>query len=328
MCLTRSFPSETFLKEIKSMKEEKPKILGITHNGKFHADEVFTTAFLILAFKEYNFVWKRVSQVPYGYSDDSENVIIYDIGGGKFDHHDEKCPKRPDGTKYAAFGLVFRQYGQKLLGDNFELFDKKFVQPIDLTDNYGQERYPNPLSSYIASLNPLFDTDKESSDGQFEKAVEIAIEILKREFLSIVSKNNSDVFIRESIEKSDGEVLILSKYARWQNVVVKESDAKFVIFPSPRQGYNLQTVPTSFKTSSKSQRVPFPEDWFDKKAKNGKKNSDYIKEQFPGIIFWNRSFACFDTLENAKEAAYRLIGIEQSSDNLGNMITPVTEWDN
>ena len=308
------------------MNEEKERILGITHNGKFHADEVFATAFLILAFKDCNFVWKRVSQVPYMYNDDTPNVIIYDIGNGKFDHHGDNCPKRADGTKYAAFGLIFRQYGQKVLGDNFELFDKKFVQPIDLTDNYGQEKYPNPLSSYIASMNPLFDNDRESSDGQFEKAVEIAIEILKREFLSIVSRNNSDIFIREAIEKSDGKVLILDRYARWQNVVIKESNAKFVIFPSPREGYNLQTVPTSFKNAVKTQRVSFPEEWFTKVSKDGRKNSDFVKEEFPGIIFWNRSFACFDTLSHAKEAAYKLINVEDSSDTLSSMVSPIHEW--
>lgn len=309
------------------MNEEKPKILGITHNGKFHADEVFTTAFLKLALKDYNFVWKRVSLVPYNYDDNTPNVIIYDIGGGKYDHHGENCPKRPDGTKYAAFGLVFRKYGRQLLGDNFELFDKKFVQPIDLTDNYGQEKYPNPLASYIASLNPLFDTDRESSDGQFEKAVEIAEEILKREFLTIVSKNNSDVYIRECLKESDGNIVILDRYARWQNVIIKETDIKFVIFPSPRQGFNLQTVPSSFK-SNKSARIEFPEDWFDK-SRDGKKNSDYVKREYKGIIFWNRTFACFDTLDHAKDAAYKLITIsEENGDNITNMITPISEWDN
>lgn len=309
----------------RNKEDEREKILGLTHNGKFHADEVFATAFLILAFKDYNFVWRRVSQVPYPYTDQSPNVIIYDIGGGKFDHHSDNCPKRADGTKYAAFGLVFRQYGRNLLGDNFELFDKKFVQPIDLTDNYGQEKYPNPLSSYIASLNPLFDTDRESSDGQFEKAVEIAMEILKREFLSIVNKNTSDVFIRDSISKSDGKVLILDKFARWQSVVIKESKIQFIIFPSPRKGYNLQTVPTSYN-SNKMQRTPFPEYWFEKGYSNGKKNSDIVQSDYEGIIFWNRSFACFDTLEHAKDAAYRLIELHDSNDSLSARVTPVTEW--
>ena len=308
--------------------KEKEKILGITHNGKFHADEVFATAFLMLAFKDHNFVWKRVSQVPSNYNDSTPNVIIYDIGNGKYNHHsDDKNKKRPDGTKYAAFGLIFRQFGKELLGDNFELFDKKFVQPIDLTDNYGQEKYPNPMTAYIASLNPLTDSDKESSDRQFEKAVFIAKDMLERMFLSMVSKKNTDGIIREKINNSDKEVLILDRFLPWQNVVINESDIKFIIYPSPREGYNLQTIPSSF-SSQKSPRIPFPDQWFSTKGNNGMKNSDLVKKDFTGIIFWNHSFACFDNKENAVSAAYKLIKLynEMTYDSLGSYITPVTKW--
>lgn len=308
--------------------KDKEKILGITHNGRFQADEVFATAFLMLAFKDYNFVWKRVSQVPNNYDDSTPNVIIYDIGNGKYNHHtDDKNKKRPDGTKYAAFGLIFRQFGRQLLGDNFELFDKKFVQPIDLTDNYGQEKYPNPMSAYIASLNPLTDSDKESSDRQFEKAVYVAKDMLERMFLSMVSKKNTDGIIREKINKSDKEVLVLDKFLPWQNVVINESEIKFVIYPSPRDGYNLQTVPSSF-SSQKSPRVSFPDQWFSTKGEGQLKNSDIVKKDYPGIIFWNRSFACFSTLDGAITAAYKLIKKynEINFNSLGCYITPVTKW--
>lgn len=308
--------------------KDKEKILGITHNGKFHADEVFATAFLMLAFKDYNFVWKRVSQVPSGYNDDTPNVIIYDIGNGKYNHHsDDKSKKRSDGTKYSAFGLIFKQFGRQLLGDNFELFDKKFVQPIDMTDNYGQDKYPNPMSAYISSLNPLTDSDKESSDRQFEKAVLIAKDMLERMFMTMVSKKNTDGLLREKINKSDKCVLVLDKYLPWQNVVINESEIKFVIFPSPREGYNLQTVPSSFNTQ-KSPRIPFPDQWYSTKGDGTLKNSDLVKKDFTGIIFWNRSFACFRTRDNAISAAYRLINMynEQNSNSLGSYITPVSKW--
>ena len=84
-------------------KQQKQHILGITHNGKFHADEVFATAFLMIAFSKCEFVWKRVSQVPFNYNDDTPNVIIYDIGNGKYNHHQEPKerarPGRPSGEE-------------------------------------------------------------------------------------------------------------------------------------------------------------------------------------------------------------------------------------
>ena len=312
----------------KEMEEKKQRILGITHSGVFHNDEICCTAFLSLIFNNENceFVWKRVSQVPPGINDDTENVIIYDIGGGKFDHHQENAPRRPDNTKYASFGLIFRQYGRKLLGDNFELFDKKFVQPVDLTDNYGQEKYPNPLSSYIASLNPLWDDDKETSDAQFEKAVEIVKEILKREFLSIRSKKNADDYVRELVSKcqeSNSEVLIMPRFVHWQSVVVKESQVKFVIFPSPRNGYNLATVPMNLSSQTRIQRIPLPENWFNKTM-----SSDEIKNEYPGIIFWTRSFACFETIDEAYSTALRLIEEYNVNDiqSLENLVSSVEDW--
>ena len=311
--------------------ESKRKILGITHNSQFHADDVFATAFLMLAFgNTCEFIWKRVSQVPPGINDDTPDVIIYDIGGGKFDHHGENCERRPDGSKYAAFGLVFKQYGRKLLGDNFELFDKKFVQPIDLTDNYGQEKYPNVLSSYIASLNPLWDDDRESSDGQFEKAVEIAKEILKREFLTIRSKRNAEDYLRDIISKSGKDILYMPKFVHWQAVVVRESQIKFVVFPSPRGGYNLHTVPMSL--SGRTQRIPLPEKWFTKpddyKADKDKNYSEVIKEENDGLIFWNRAFACFETKEQAFRAARKFINdyeANEAVDSLEHLVTSVQD---
>lgn len=306
--------------------EEKQKILGITHNGKFHLDEIAATAFLSLIFNNdvCEFVWKRVSQVPPYYNDETLNVIIYDIGGGKYDHHQDNSPRRPDGTKYAAFGLIFKQYGRRLLGDNFELFDKKFVQPIDLTDNYGQDRYPNPLSSYIASLNPLWDDDRETSDAQFEKAVEIVKEILKREFLSIKSKKNSDDYVRELVTQAQGnEILVMPKFVHWQSIVVKESNIKFVIFPSPRGGFNLATVPMSLSPQNRTQRIPLPEEWFNKTM-----TSDMIKNEYPGIIFWNRSFACFETIDEAYSVALGLIDKFNADDvhTLESLVASVEEW--
>ena len=120
---------------------------------------------------------------------------------------------------------------------------------------------------------------------------------------------------------------MLDRFLPWQNVVINESDIKFVIFPSPREGYNLQTVPSSF-ASQKSPRVPLPSNWFSTKGDGTFKNSDLVKKEFTGIIFWNRSFACFKTKDNAVNAAYRIIREynQQNYNSLGSYITPVSKW--
>lgn len=47
--------------------------------------------------------------------DRERDVIIYDIGYGKFDHHQEDAKVRENGIKYASFGLLFDYYAKDLL---------------------------------------------------------------------------------------------------------------------------------------------------------------------------------------------------------------------
>ena len=66
---------------------------GFTHGGKFHADDVFATA--LLRILRPDFKVQRGFEVP-----DDFDGIVYDIGGGMFDHHDADRPLRPNGVPY------------------------------------------------------------------------------------------------------------------------------------------------------------------------------------------------------------------------------------
>ena len=87
------------LNVVKDLKEAN----CITHSGKFHADEVMATVILE---KIMTVNLLRVSKVPKTINPD---VIVFDIGGGKFDHHQEnKNGERENGIPYASSGLVWR----------------------------------------------------------------------------------------------------------------------------------------------------------------------------------------------------------------------------
>ena len=76
---------------------------AITHGGIFHADEVFGT--IILSKVMDNIVLARTFKVPEDIADD---VIVYDIGGGDFDHHQlGGNGTRADGIPYASCGLLW-----------------------------------------------------------------------------------------------------------------------------------------------------------------------------------------------------------------------------
>ena len=143
---------------------------GFTHGGKFHADDVFSTALLRMVNPQIEVT--RGFEVPKEY-----DGIVYDIGLGKFDHHQKDKEIRPNGIPYAAFGLLWREYGSLFLEEEGKLdFDKNFVQKIDEADNTGSE---NTLSEAISSFNPNWDSE-ETFDDNFWKAVDVAQKILIR----------------------------------------------------------------------------------------------------------------------------------------------------
>ena len=118
---------------------------GFTHGGKFHADDVFSTALLLILNPEYTY--ERGMTPPKDF-----DGIVYDIGLGVFDHHQADRRVRENGIPYAAFGLLWEAFGARLLPSMWKEFDKDFIQPLDLSDNTG---VPNALADAIPckSLN-------------------------------------------------------------------------------------------------------------------------------------------------------------------------------
>ena len=75
-----------------------------THGGKFHADDVCTVALLeFFGFKgAVNRVFKIADELK------ESGALIFDIGGGEFDHHSNVTITYEDGCPMAAFGKVAR----------------------------------------------------------------------------------------------------------------------------------------------------------------------------------------------------------------------------
>ena len=81
----------------------------ITHSGKFHADEVMATV-ILEKIMPVNLL--RITKVPETIS----NIIVFDVGGGKFDHHQEnKNGERENGIPYASAGLIWKEFGLKII---------------------------------------------------------------------------------------------------------------------------------------------------------------------------------------------------------------------
>ena len=289
---------------------------GITHNGTMHADEVFATAFLSLYFG--NFKVARVSEVP---KDISTKTIIYDIGKGKFDHHQTDARIRDNGIKYSSFGLLFEEYGlnylKKLKLKNtkaiYNYLVKDFIEAIDAIDN---GIFPEIKSIYkiktvsdvIKIFNPSYGSnDKE--DEQFIKAVSLAESILTEELKNVIGKVEAGTKVKKLLNKTKGPILILDEYLPYEETVLTSLSGKkilFAIYPSNRGGYGIKTIPIS--TTDKTSRVYFPKEW-------GGLTNDALEKVtgIKGSLFChtNRFLMTASDLDTAKKLAELAININE-----------------
>lgn len=276
---------------------------AITHGGTFHADEVFATVVLSKILPEVKLcrIFKITNEIP-------KNAIIYDFGGGEFDHHIKGYNKmRPNGIKYSAFGLLWKKFGKELLKkvekkeEVFYLLDKTFVSAIDAADN-GQviKNKVIPvitLSSVIATFNPNWD-ENEDYDENFLKAVEYAEKIFDNELKKAISKINAKEKVEKAIEESKNGILLLERYMPWQEQLfaTKSQKAKeicFVIFPSNRGGYNAVAVPDLDGYLWKKKL--FPEEWA---GLTGEKLAEVAGVKSASFCHLGRFIASAQTLED------------------------------
>ena len=220
---------------------------GFTHGGKFHADDVFATALLQIVRPDIKVT--RGFVVP-----DDFDGIVYDVGGGMFDHHSEPRETRPNGVPYAAFGLLWRVLGPQLVGAHqARSMDENFIQPLDLNDNTGE---PNSLADAIGSFNPVWDAH-DDSDACFWRAVPFARQVLENEIAAANAVNRADETVQRAYKNAKDGIVVLPDYMPWKNGLYK-TDALFVVYPSQRGGYSAQCV-TDYKT--RRSKVPFPPAW-------------------------------------------------------------------
>jgi len=244
----------------------------VTHAGKFHADEVFGTVLLEKIYKTIDLI-----RLPETDAFDLGDRLVFDIGNGKFDHHQMGGNgERANGIKYAAFGLLWKEFGRELLSnmevenveDCFKMFDKNFVQFIDAGDN-GQIPFENidikleTVSDIIEGYNPNWDEDVDS-DIKFKEATEIARAIFDNKIQSVIAKCKAKKFVEEAIEKSENGILILDKFMPYQEFVLESSNQKakdilYAVFKSNRNGYNVRAIPA--KLGSFENRKKLPKSW-------------------------------------------------------------------
>lgn len=224
---------------------------GFTHGGIFHADDVFATA--LLKILNPNIQISRGFSVPEYFSG-----IVYDIGGGKYDHHQKNSRVRENGVPYAAFGLLWEQFGQELLSkEDAQAFDEHFIQPIDRSDNTGEE---NIISLIISDMIPTWQENAVQMDEAFWEAVALAQKILEQRLKQIRSNREAyEIVVHKANGCKDG-ILYLDRAVPWKEALRNyPEDILYVIYPSIRGEYNIQAVP--HREDKIALKHPFPQKW-------------------------------------------------------------------
>lgn len=222
---------------------------GFTHSSVFHADDVFSAAFLKLL--NPNIVIERGLKVPENY-----DGIVFDIGCGEFDHHQKDNECRENGLPYASFGKLWRAFAPNYFSEYVQrTVERNLIELLDAADNGVAA---NAISEAISAFNPVWDAD-ESEEKCFKEAVGIASRILVAHIRKAQSQERAKKIVQKALEEAEDGIIVLPCYCPWGQVVMADPTAKFVIYPSQRGGYNIQTIPT--KENSRVGRVLFPKKW-------------------------------------------------------------------
>ena len=293
------------LEEIKK-KDAK----AYTHGGKFHADDVFSAALLLYINPE--IVISRGNKVPedfYG--------IVFDIGRGRYDHHQKDSRVRENGVPYAAFGLLWEALGKEILGEELaEKLDESFIQPLDINDNTGEK---NELATLIGNFNPPWDA-KGGSDEAFFQAVSVAGMILENKFERYRGNARADQRVEQVLEEHNpkNRILVLPEFIPCQKAL-DETEIAFVIFPSNRGGYCIQPQKREY---SMNYKCSFPSQWL------GLEGEELVKENgLSSAVFCHKGgfLMTVGELEDAKAACKKALEVYQEDSVIVSLSAPDTE---
>lgn len=237
----------------------------VTHNGNFHADDVFGIAALKQVFPAFNLVRTRDLSVI------AQADIVIDVGGeydadaGRFDHHQRGgAGARENGIPYSSFGLIWQKYGLQICKGNQEVahsVDAGLVSTIDAIDCGHVEGVAQgiSLSQTISMFNPTWQ-EESHFDTCFDEAVEFSSRVLARFIASADGGISAKSIVAEAIEKAeDPRVIVLEKYTPWKTTVHKLSEqALYMVYPSGSGPWRIQTVPVEPGSFEDRKSLPAP----------------------------------------------------------------------
>lgn len=219
----------------------------VTHNGKFHADDVLSCAVLQMILEKrgdsYTVIRTRDPKVI------TNGDFVFDIGGeydasrNRFDHHQKGGAGMSEGDiPFASLGLVWQKFGEELCDSSrvAGILEDRIVLPVDADDNGVSlfepkgEIMPYRFQDYLYAFRPTWKegyTD-ENYDRQFHLCVEIAKHMITREIKVITDLEQvPELFQIDYDQASDKRMVILSQEYPWEVIAMEYPEVLFVVYP-------------------------------------------------------------------------------------------------
>lgn len=261
----------------------------VTHNGKFHCDEVFAYAVLRLALgvrapgEDHVLVRTRKPERI------AAGDIVWDVGSlfdpekRRFDHHQRGAPARADGTPFSSAGLIWQVHGEQAVAALLRphgaehlapaiaaSLDDSLVRRIDEIDTGVFTRGPPPddnlgFASLIGECNPTWDsphaTGATAGDAAFLEATALADGVLRRRVDGLRARLAAEAIVLAAHEAGeDPRLLVLAQGMPWKNAVfAHELPVLFTVSPASNGNWMVDAMPP--EPGSFAQRLPLPESW-------------------------------------------------------------------
>lgn len=246
-----------------------------THNGTFHADDIFAFAMLHAATGGQVTLIRTRDEAGLSGAD-----VVFDVGGifdpaaRRYDHHMRDRPLRTDGAPYSSAGLVWRDFGREVVTAAlpapvapavvervWRSVDAGLVRDVDLMDNGAALQMPGHVSALLEAWNPTFAEEGRDETDSFCEAARLAGMILER----ACARAYAAVLAEETVsaaraQSSDPAILVLDRRVPWEDAVFTLGlDSLLYVVRPAGKAWTCSAVPP--EPGSFAQRRPLPDAW-------------------------------------------------------------------
>jgi len=266
------------------------------HDGAFNTDDVFAVGALLYLNPNFQIIRTRNPKILEGVDMRIDVGMKYNPETGDYDHH-QGAGERENGIPYAAFGLIWKDYGPQICdfimekvnldksifnnnipdvnsNDVAKTVDERLVQPIDLYDCNGHPKNLDKskpiilLQEMINSSLARWHLDEDySNNTQFIENTEFAKKKIKESILRTQGEILSSFVCQDAYEQSKkngyDKIVVMNIRKMIPTQSLSETDALYCVQKGPNGDYSVKSI---YKPGTFDSKKLMPVEWAGKKS--------------------------------------------------------------